>query len=64
MTNFVGLKEKTYSYLIEYGSEDKIAKGIKRCIIKRKRKLENYKNCLETTQLHNETNYLQKITLI
>ena len=64
MTNFVGLRAKTYSYLIDYGSEDKIAKGIKRCIIKRKLKLENYKNCLEATQLYNEPNYLQKIKLI
>ena len=30
------------------------------CVIKRKRKFENYKNCLEATQLKNETNYLEK----
>ena len=29
MTNFVGLKAKTYSYLIDDGSEDKIAKDTK-----------------------------------
>ena len=29
MTNFVGLKAKTYSYLIDDGSEDKIAKDRK-----------------------------------
>ena len=41
MTKFVGLRAKTYSYLIDDGSEDKKAKGTKKCIIKRKRKFEN-----------------------
>ena len=36
MTKFVGLRAKTYSHLIDDGSEDKKAKGIKKCIIKRK----------------------------
>ena len=31
MTRFVGLKAKTYSYLIDDGSEDKKAKGTKNC---------------------------------
>ena len=35
MTKFVGLKEKTYSYLIDDGSEDKKAKGTKKCVIKK-----------------------------
>ena len=60
MTKFVGLKVKTYSYLIDDGSEDKTAKGTKKCVIKRKTKLENYKNCLEATQLENKINYLEK----
>ena len=46
MTKFVGLKAKTYSYLVNDGSEDKKQKAQKR-----KLKYENYKNCLETTQL-------------
>ena len=33
---FVGLRAKTYSYLIDGGSEDKKAKSTKKCIIKRK----------------------------
>ena len=41
MTKFVGLRAKTYSHLIDDGSEDKKAKGTKKCIIKRKRKFEN-----------------------
>ena len=60
MTKFVGLRAKTYSYLINDGSEDKKTKGTKKCIIKRKLKLENYKNCLEATQLENKINYLEK----
>ena len=30
MTKFVGLRAKTYSYLIDNGSEDKKAKGTKK----------------------------------
>ena len=63
MTKFVGLRAKTYSYLIDDGSEDKKAKGTKKCVIKRKLKFENYKNCLEATQLDNKIKYLQKIKL-
>ena len=60
MTKFVGLRAKTHSYLIEDGSEDKKAKATKRYVIKRKIKFKNYKNCLESTQLDNKINYLEK----
>ena len=30
------------------------------CVIKRKLKFENYKNCLEATQLENRRNYLEE----
>ena len=60
MTKFVGLRAKTYSYLIEDGSEDKKAKATKRYVIKRKIKFKNHKNCLESTQLDNKINYLEK----
>ena len=33
-TKFVRLRAKTYSYLIDDGSEDKKAKGTKSCVIK------------------------------
>ena len=36
MTKFVGLRAKTYSNLIDDGSEDKKAKDKKKCFIKRK----------------------------
>ena len=35
MKKFVGLREETYSYLIDDGSEDKITKGTKKSLIKR-----------------------------
>ena len=63
ITKFVGLRAKTYSYLIDDGSEDKTAEGTKKCIIKRKIKFKNYNNCLEQTQLENKINYLEKIKL-
>ena len=49
MRKFVELKAKAYSYLIDDGSEDKKAKGTKKCVIKRKLTFENYKNSLEVT---------------
>ena len=49
MAEFVGLRAKTYSYLIDDCKEDKNAKNTKKCVIKRKIKFENYKNCLEAT---------------
>ena len=38
MKEYVSLRAKTYSYLIDDGSEDKKAKGTKKCVIKRKLK--------------------------
>ena len=43
---FVELRAKTYSHLK--------AKDTKKCVIKRKLKFENYKNCLEATQPNNK----------
>ena len=60
MRKFVGLRAKTYSYLIVDSSEDKKAKDIKKCVLKRKLKIVNYKNCLEATQHENKINYLEK----
>ena len=60
MTKFVGLGAKTHSYLIDDSREDKKAKGTKTCVMKRKLKFENYKNCLETTQIESKINQLEK----
>ena len=43
--------EKTYSCLTVDSSNDKKAKGTKKCVIKRKLKFKNCKNCLEATHL-------------
>ena len=51
MTKFVGLIAKTYSDLRDDGIEDKKVKDTKKRVIKRKLKFENYKNCLEVTQI-------------
>ena len=44
-TEFVALKPRTYSYLMDDGGRDKKANGIKKCVIKRRLKF-NYKDCL------------------
>ena len=59
MIKFVGLRAKTYSYLVDDGSEDKKVKGTKKCVIK-KLKFENCKNCLEATLLEKKIKHLEK----
>ena len=46
MTKFVALRPKTYSYLMNDGSEHKRAKGTKECMAKREIKFKNYRDCL------------------
>ena len=41
MTEFIGVSSKTYSYLIDDGSEDEKAKDTKKCVIKKKKKRKN-----------------------
>ena len=60
MTKFVGVRANTYSYLVDDVNEDKEVKVTITCVIKRKVKFENYKSCLEATQLDNKINYLEK----
>ena len=38
----------------------KKAKGTKKCVMKRKLKFEDYKNCLEAAQIENKINHLEK----
>ena len=52
MTKLVGLRAKTYSYLIGDSSEDKKAKITKGCVLK-KLKSQIYNNCLGGIQLGN-----------
>ena len=46
MTEFVALRPKSYSYLTGDCKEDKKAKGTKKCVIKRRLKFNDYKDCL------------------
>ena len=52
MPEFVALRRKTYSYLMDDGNTGsgthviKIAKGTKKSVIKRILKINHYKNCL------------------
>ena len=56
----IGLKTKTYGYLTDNNDDDKKAKDTEKCVIKRKLKSKNYKNCLEVTQLEHKMNHLEK----
>ena len=51
MTEFVALRPKTYSYLMDDGRSDKKAKGTKKCVIKRRLKFNNYKDCLLNNEI-------------
>ena len=57
MKEFVGLRAN--SYLKDNNDEDKNVKGRKECDIK-KRKFQNYKNCLEVAQIENKRKHLEK----
>ena len=63
MTKFVGLRAKTYNYLIDDGSKDKKAKGTRQGVIKIRLKFENYKNYLEAAQLENKIIIQEKTKL-
>ena len=60
MTKKVELKAKSYSYLIDDGSEDKVAKVRKKRVTKIILKFENYKSILEATQLDSKISFLKK----
>ena len=55
MKEFAGLRGKTCSYLTDDTH--------KKCVIKRKLKFKNYKNCLEATQTENKISLLEKMKL-
>ena len=46
MIEFIGLRAQTYAYLMVDESEHKKAKGTKKCVIKRRLLVKNYKDCL------------------
>ena len=47
MKELVGLRTKTYSYLTDTNDANKKGKGTRKPVVKRKIKLEDFKNCLE-----------------
>ena len=57
MKEHAGLRAKPCSYLIDDDSEDK-KQVTKKCVEIRKLKFEDYKNCLEATQLESKVNHL------
>ena len=46
ITELVTLRPKTYLYLTDDSKEDNKAKGIKKCVIKKMIKFDDYKKCL------------------
>ena len=51
MTEFVALRPTTYLYLTDDCKEDKKAKGAKKCVIKRRLKFNDYKDCLLNNEI-------------
>ena len=47
MTEFVGLRPKTCSYLIDDSTEGAKAKEANKCVIKRRLQFEDYEKCLQ-----------------
>ena len=60
MKELVGLRKKTYSYLKDNNDEDKKVQGAKKCVIKRKLKFQDYKDCLEAAQMERKIEYFKK----
>ena len=52
MKEFCALRAKTYTYLMDDDSENKKAKGIKRCIVKKKTMFESYKDSLFNNKIY------------
>ena len=51
MTEFAALRPKSYSYLMDDGNNDQKAKGTKKCVIKRRLKFNDYKDCLLNNEI-------------
>ena len=60
MTEFASLRPKTYRYFTDKSNENKKAKGKKKSVTKKTLKFQDYKHCLEATQLENKINHLEK----
>ena len=51
MTEFIALRPKTYSYLMDDTHVTKKAKGTKKCVMKRVLKFNDYKDCLLNNEI-------------
>ena len=51
MIEFTNLRPKTYPYLIDDCKKDKKAKGTKKCVLKRRLKFNDYKDCLLNNEI-------------
>ena len=51
LTEFAALRPKTYSYLMDEGGSDKKCKRNKKCIIKRRLKFNDYKDCVLNNEI-------------
>ena len=51
MKEFVGLRAKTWAYLMDDDSKHKKAKGTKKCVIKRELKFKNYRVCQSNNKI-------------
>ena len=60
MKEFDGLRGKAYSYLTNNNDEYKKSNDTKKCVINKKLKFEDYKNCLEAAQTENKINNLEE----
>ena len=51
MIEFVGLTAKSYAYLMVDNIEHKKGKGTKKCVIKRRLMIKNYKDCFFNSKI-------------
>ena len=62
-TESAALWPKMYRYLTDDSEENKMRKNTIKCVVKRKLKIEDYKHCLEATQIENKINLSEKNNL-
>ena len=51
MTEFMVLRPRTYSYVMDDGNSDKKPKRTKKCVIKQRLKYNDYKDCLLNNEI-------------
>ena len=53
-----------YRYLTDHSDENKMRKNTIKCVVKRKLKIEDYKHCLEATQIEKKKMFQKKVILV